>query len=175
MAAEPEKWFLADPFANSEAVAIHYTSTGPEIWEQAKGRIDVLVVGVGSGATITGVGRYLKQKFQKVKVVAVEPEGSAVLEQTKNKVPLRPGGHKLVGLGPGFVPPLLDFEVIDQIEKVSDEEALHWMSQLTIREGIPGSPSSGGVLAVALRIAKCPEMFGKAIVAILPDFGIAAL
>lgn len=152
-------------FDSPANVDAHYTSTGPEIWRQTGGRIDALVAGVGTGGTITGVGRYLKERAPSVRVVAVEPEGSPILSGGNA------GAHGLQGIGAGFVPSILDTDVYDEVIAISDEDAFAEGREFARREGIIVGISSGAALAASLILARRPEMIGKAIAAVLPDSG----
>jgi cysteine synthase A len=170
--SDPDRYFMPQQFDNPANPAIHEKTTGPEIWEDTDGKVDVLVSGVGTGGTITGVSRYIKhQKKHPLLSVAVEPAASPVLTQQKNHQPLKPAPHKIQGLGAGFVPKVLDVSLIDRIEQVSNEEAVEFARRLTKEEGILSGISCGAAAAVAVRLAKEPEMAGKTIVAVLPDSG----
>jgi cysteine synthase len=172
LSAEPDRYVLLQQFKNPANPDIHFRTTGPEIWNQSDGQIDVLVSGVGTGGTITGVSRYLKQeKGRAIQSIAVEPEASPVLTQTRNGLPLQPGPHKIQGIGAGFVPDILDLSLVDDIETVSNEQAVEFALRLTREEGILSGISSGAAAAVAVRLAHRPEFAGKTIVVILPDSG----
>lgn len=159
-------WFMPRQFENPANPQIHFQTTGPEIWHDTEGRLDIFVAGVGTGGTITGVGRYLKHEQRaNVRVVAVEPAASPVLSGGTA------GRHKIQGIGAGFVPAILDRSVIDEIQLVSDEESLETARQLFLKEGISCGISCGAAMAVALRIAARPDSVGKTIVVILPDLG----
>jgi cysteine synthase A len=163
---------LLQQFSNPANPAIHERTTGPEIWEDTKGAVDVFVAGVGTGGTITGVSRYLKHTREKrILSVAVEPELSPVLTQTRAGVPLEPAGHKIQGIGAGFVPEILDLDLVDRIETVSNEDAISYARRLSREEGILSGISSGAAVAAAIRIAREPEHRGKTIVTVLPDSG----
>lgn len=155
--------FIPGQFVNPANPAAHFESTGPEIWEDTDGEVDVFVAGVGTGGTITGVGEYLKQKNPQVQVVAVEPETSAVLSGRE------PGPHGLQGIGAGFVPRALNTEIYDEILTIGTDEAVACAKQLMRTEGILTGISSGAALLAALRLAERPENAGKTIVALLPD------
>jgi cysteine synthase A len=171
-ASAPDRFVLLQQFKNPANPRIHETTTGPEIWEDTAGAIDIFVSGVGTGGTITGVSRYIKHTQNKAIVsVAVEPAASPVLTQTLAGEPLRPGPHKIQGIGAGFVPEVLDLSLVDQIEQVTNEEALTYARRLTREEGILSGISCGAAVAVAVRIAKRPENEGKTIVTVLPDSG----
>ncbi|MDD2662151.1 MAG: cysteine synthase A [Dechloromonas sp.] len=171
-ASEPGKYVLLQQFKNPANPAIHEATTGPEIWEDTDGAIDILVSGVGTGGTITGVSRYIKQtKGKAIHSVAVEPSASPVLTQTRNGEPVKPGPHKIQGIGAGFVPAVLDLSLVDAVEQVGNEEAVEYARRLAKEEGIISGISSGAAVAAAVRLARQPENAGKTIVAVLPDSG----
>ncbi len=171
-ASDPERYVLLQQFKNPANPAIHEQTTGPEIWNDTDGAIDILVSGVGTGGTITGVSRYIKQTQGKAIIsIAVEPEASPVLTQYRSGEPLKPGPHKIQGIGAGFVPDVLDLSLIDEIEQVSNEEAIAFARRLAREEGILSGISCGAAVAVAVRVAKRPENAGKTIVVVLPDSG----
>jgi cysteine synthase len=171
-ASNPNKYVLLQQFKNPANPAIHETTTGPEIWDDTDGAIDFLVSGVGTGGTITGVSRFIKlTKGKAIQSVAVEPEASPVLTQKLAGEPLKPGPHKIQGIGAGFVPDVLDLSLIDSVERVGNEEAIHYARRLAREEGILAGISSGGAVAAAARLAKKPENAHKTIVVILPDSG----
>lgn len=171
-AADPDRYVLLQQFKNPANPAIHETTTGPEIWVDTDGAIDILVSGVGTGGTITGVSRYIKQvRGKAIQSVAVEPSASPVLTQTRAGEPTKPGPHKIQGIGAGFVPQVLDLSLVDAIEQVSNEEAVEYARRLAKEEGIISGISSGAATAVAARLAKLPENAGKTIVVVLPDSG----
>ncbi len=171
-ASEPDRYVLLQQFKNPANPAIHFDTTGPEIWRDTEGQIDLLVSGVGTGGTITGVSRYIKQQQGKAIIsVAVEPEASPVLTQARAGEPIKPGPHKIQGIGAGFVPDVLDLSLIDLIEQVSNDEAIEYARRLASEEGILSGISCGAAVAVAVRLAKRPEYAGKTIVVILPDSG----
>lgn len=172
VASDPGRYVLLQQFQNPANPAIHEATTGPEIWDDTEGAIDILVSGVGTGGTITGVTRYIKRnKGKPIVSVAVEPSASPVLTQTRAGQPLKPGPHKIQGIGAGFVPEVLDLSLVDAIEQVTNEEAIEYARRLTREEGILSGISCGAAAAVAARIAKRPENAGKTIVVILPDSG----
>lgn len=171
-AGDPDRYFMPQQFDNPANPEIHFRTTGPEIWEDTGGKLDIFVAGVGTGGTITGVGRYLRyEKGHPVKLVAVEPAASAVLTALKRGEVPRPGPHSIQGLGAGFKPEVLDLELVDEVETVEDGESIEMARRLHRIEGISCGISSGAAVAVALRIAKRPENEGKRIVTILPDAG----
>ncbi len=170
--AEPDRYFMPQQFANPANPATHEATTGPEIWEDTDGKIDVLVAGVGTGGTITGVSRYLKRtRGRAVLSVAVEPRNSPVLTQTRAKIPLQPGPHKIQGIGAGFVPDVLDLDLVDRVETVGNEESMEFARRLAREEGIFSGVSCGAAAAVAARLAGEPELKDKVMVVILPDAG----
>jgi len=171
-ASAPDKYVLLQQFKNPANPAIHEATTGPEIWEDTDGKIDIFVSGVGTGGTITGVTRYLKKtKGLDLKSVAVEPAASPVLTQARAGEPIKPGPHKIQGIGAGFVPQVLDLSLIDAIETVGNEDAIDYARRLAREEGILAGISCGAAVAVAVRLAKRAENDGKTIVVILPDSG----
>ena len=171
-ASDPGRYVLLQQFKNPANPAIHEATTGPEIWDDTEGQVDVLVAGVGTGGTITGVTRYLKKtKGKAITSVAVEPEASPVLTQKRAGEPLKPAPHKIQGIGAGFVPDNLDLDLVDVIERVSNEEAIETARRLAREEGILCGISCGAAAAAALRLAKDPAYAGKTIVVILPDSG----
>ncbi|MCE5307498.1 MAG: cysteine synthase A [Acidobacteriales bacterium] len=171
-ASDPNHYVLLQQFKNPANPEIHFKTTGPEIWEDTDGQVDVLVSGVGTGGTITGVARYIKNvRGKKITAVAVEPEGSPVITQIRAGEPLKPGPHKIQGLGAGFIPDTLDLSVVDRVELVSNEESIETARRLAREEGILSGISCGAAAAVAVRLARLPEFAGKNIVTILPDSG----
>ena len=170
--AQPTQYFMPHQFKNPANPEIHFTTTGPEIWQDTAGEIDALVCGVGTGGTITGVSRYIKHSRGKaIQSVAVEPARSAVLTAlTQGQIP-KPGPHGIQGIGAGFRPDVLDLSLIDEIATVTDEEALACARRLHREEGITCGISSGAATAVALKMAALPANEGRLIVTILPDAG----
>jgi cysteine synthase A len=172
VADAPDKYVLLQQFENPANPAIHAATTGPEIWKDTDGGIDIFVAGVGTGGTITGVTRYLKKTCGKaIQSVAVEPSASPVLSQARAGQPITPGPHKIQGIGAGFVPPVLELDLIDHIVQVSDADAIHYARRLAREEGILAGISSGAAVAAAARLAQQPENAGKTLVVILPDSG----
>jgi len=172
LAASDPKYVLLQQFKNPANAAIHEATTGPEIWEDTEGAIDLLVSGVGTGGTITGVSRYIKQqKGKAITSVAVEPSHSPVITQKRAGQPLQPAPHKIQGIGAGFIPDVLDLSLVDQVEQVSNDEAVLYARRLAREEGILSGISSGAAVAVASRLARRPELEGKTIVVVLPDSG----
>ncbi len=169
-ASDPARWFLPQQFKNPANPAIHEKTTGPEIWDDTDGAIDVLVSGVGTGGTISGVSRYIKNtRNKKIISVAVEPKESPVITQQLAGEPLKPGPHKIQGIGAGFIPDTLDLSVVDRVEQVSSEEAIEFAKRLAQEEGLLVGISCGAAVAVAVRLANLDEFAGKTIVVILPD------
>ena len=172
VASDPSRYYMPQQFNNPANPLVHETTTGPEIWEATDGAIDVLVSGVGTGGTITGVSRFIKNtKGKKILAVAVEPTHSPVITQKRNGQPLVPGPHKIQGIGAGFIPDVLDLSLIDRVETVSNDESIDFARRLAREEGLLSGISCGAAVAVAVRLAKLPEFAGKTIVAILPDAG----
>jgi cysteine synthase A len=172
IAASRSNYYMPQQFKNPANPEIHFKTTGPEIWEQTEGGIDVLVSGVGTGGTITGVSRYIKgEKKKKMVSVAVEPVESPVITQRLAGEELKPGPHKIQGIGAGFIPETLDLSMVDRVERVTSEEAIEHARRLAREEGILSGVSSGAAIAVALRLGRSEEFKGKTIVAILPDAG----
>ncbi len=171
LAADPGRYVLLQQFKNPANPKIHETTTGPEIWEDTEGAVDIVVSGVGTGGTITGVSRFLKGKKKSVVSVAVEPAASPVLTQKRAGEPLRPAPHKIQGIGAGFVPDNCDLSLVDAIEQVTNEESIDYARRLARLEGILSGISCGAATAVAARYASRPENAGKTIVVVLPDTG----
>jgi len=171
-ASDPNRYVLLQQFKNPANPAIHEKTTGPEIWDDTDGKVDIFVSGVGTGGTITGVARYIKQTRGKaIRAVAVEPAASPVLTQKLHGEPLKPGPHKIQGIGAGFVPGVLDLSLVDAVEQATNEEAILYARRLTAEEGILSGISSGAAAVVAARLARRSENAGKTIVVILPDSG----
>ena len=171
-AADPERYVLLQQFVNPANPQIHHDTTGPEIWNDTDGQVDVVVAGVGTGGTITGVSRYIKGTLGKPLVsVAVEPKNSPVISQTRGGQALQPGPHKIQGIGAGFVPGNLDLGLLDRVEQVSDEEAVTMSRRLIKEEGILAGISCGAAAVAALRLAREEAYAGKTIVVVLPDSG----
>ena len=172
IAASDPKYVLLQQFKNPANPAIHEATTGPEIWDDTEGRIDVLVSGVGTGGTITGVTRYIKKTRGKaIFSVAVEPTTSPVLSQARAGQEIKPAPHKIQGIGAGFVPDVLDLSLVDAIETVSNEDAVLYARRLAREEGVLAGISCGAAVAAAVRVARRPEHAGKTIVVVLPDSG----
>ncbi|MGR6980875.1 cysteine synthase A [Testudinibacter sp. P27/CKL/0425] len=169
-ASDPSRYIVLKQFENPANPAIHQQTTGPEIWNATEGAVDVLVAGVGTGGTITGVSRAIKQDFGKAIVsVAVEPTESPVITQTRNGEEVKPGPHKIQGIGAGFIPQNLDLSLIDRVETVDSETALATARRLMAEEGILAGISSGAAVAAADKIAKLPEFADKLVVVVLPS------
>ncbi|WP_417360443.1 cysteine synthase A [Gallaecimonas pentaromativorans] len=168
--AEPSKYVLLQQFENPANPAIHEKTTGPEIWDATKGEVDVFIAGVGTGGTLTGVSRYIKNaKGKAITTVAVEPTDSPVISQKLAGEELKPGPHKIQGIGAGFIPANLDLELIDRVEQVSNDDAMAMAHRLMKEEGILAGISSGAAVVAAKRLAESPEFAGKKIVVILPS------
>jgi len=169
-ASDPQKYFIPQQFKNPANPAIHEKTTGPEIWEQTGGLIDVFVSGVGTGGTITGVSRYIKgARKKKILSAAVEPKESPIITQKLAGQELKPGPHKIQGIGAGFIPDTLDLSIVDRVEQVDSAEAVTFARRLIREEGILGGISSGAAAAAAVRLAQQPEFAGQTIVTVLPD------
>jgi cysteine synthase A len=172
VASDPGRYVLLQQFDNPSNPDIHFKTTGPEIWDDTDGTVDAVVAGIGTGGTLTGITRYIKQeKGKAITAVAVEPSGSPVISQTLNGQPVKPGPHKLQGLGAGFVPKNLDLSIVDRVEQVTNEEAIEMARRLTKEEGIFSGISCGAATVAAIRLAKEERFAGKNIVVILPDSG----
>jgi cysteine synthase A len=171
-ASDPRKYFVPQQFKNPANPDVHFRTTGPEIWNDTDGKIDILVSGVGTGGTITGVSRFIKrEKGKAIRSVAVEPVHSPVLTAIRAGEPPKPGPHKIQGIGAGFKPDVLDLSLVDEIATVSNDEAVDYARRLHKEEGITAGISSGAAVAAAVKVAQHPESKGKLIVAILPDAG----
>lgn len=171
-ASDPDRYVLLHQFKNPANPEIHVKTTGPEIWNDTDGNVDVIVSGVGTGGTITGISRYFKEvRGKQIISVAVEPEDSPVISQQLAGEMLQPGPHKIQGIGAGFIPEILDLDLIDRVELVSNDEAIDFARRLAREEGILSGISCGAAGAVAARLAALPEFKGKTIVVILPDSG----
>jgi cysteine synthase len=172
VAGDPARYYMPQQFNNPSNPAIHEKTTGPEIWNDTDGEVDALVAGVGTGGTITGVSRYLKNTCGRdILAVAVEPASSPIITQAMAGEDLRPGPHKIQGIGAGFIPDNLDLSLVDRVERVSNEDAVAFARRLTTDEGILCGISCGAAGVAAARLAQEPEMAGKTIVVILPDAG----
>ena len=171
VASDPRRYFMPQQFKNPANPAIHEATTGPEIWRDTEGKVDVLVSGVGTGGTITGISRFLKKQGRKILSVAVEPKESPVITQKKAGQELKPGAHKIQGIGAGFIPDVLDLSIVDRVEQVESAEALEHARRLAREEGMLSGISSGAAVAAALRLSRLDEFAGQTIVVILPDAG----
>jgi cysteine synthase A len=172
VAAEPDRYVLLQQFANPANPEIHFKTTGPEIFEDTQGNVDVLVAGIGTGGTITGISRYIKlEKKHPLISVGVEPEGSPVITQALAGEEMRPGPHGIQGIGAGFIPGTLDLSMVDRVELAGDDESIEMARRLAREEGILCGISCGAAVAAAVRIAHEKEMQGKTFVVILPDAG----
>jgi cysteine synthase len=170
--SDPSRYVLLQQFQNPANPQIHFETTGPEIWDDTEGGIDVLVSGVGTGGTITGISRFIKQeKGKAITSIAVEPTASPVITQTRNGEPVQPAPHKIQGIGAGFIPGTLDLSVVDRVEQVTNEESMEMARRLASEEGILCGISCGAAAAAAVRVAREPAMKGKTIVVVLPDAG----
>jgi cysteine synthase A len=168
---EHKKSFMPQQFENPANPEIHRTTTAEEIWADTGGKVDILVAGVGTGGTITGVAEVIKQRKPSFKAIAVEPVTSPVIQQTMNHQPLKPGKHRVQGIGAGFVPGNLHMPVVDEVVTITDDEAFEWARRLAKEEGIFGGISSGGNVAAAAKVAARPENKGKMIVTVMCSFG----
>ncbi len=171
LAAETPNSFVPQQFNNPANPDVHRRTTAVEIWEDTDGKADILVSGIGTGGTITGVGEVIKSRKRDFKCIAIEPEGSPVISQSRAGQPLQPGKHMIQGIGAGFIPGILNLDVIDEVQLVTNEEAFDWARKAARDEGLFCGISSGAALCVADRIARLPENKGKTIVAILPSGG----
>lgn len=172
ISSDPKKFWMPQQFTNPANPLIHFQTTGPEIWNDTDGKVDILVAGVGTGGTITGVSRYLKkEKKRAIQSIAVEPEESPVITASKKGEPLRPGPHKIQGIGAGFIPKVLDLDLVDEAITISSDEAIEMAQRLHKEEGITAGISSGAAVAASVKVASRPENKGKMIVVILPDSG----
>jgi len=172
VASDPSRYVLLQQFKNPANPRIHFETTGPEIWEDTEGKIDVLVSAIGTGGTISGVSRYIKkEKGKKILSVGVEPTSSPVITQTLKKQPLTPGPHKIQGIGAGFVPDTLDLSMVDRVEQVTNEESIEFARRLAKEEGLLCGISCGAAVAAAVRLAREEQFKNKTIVIILPDSG----
>ena len=170
VASDPDRYVLLQQFKNPANPEIHFRTTGPEIWDDTDGSVDVLVSGIGTGGTISGVSRYIKKtKGKKLLSVGIEPVSSPVITQRLAGQPLRPGPHKVQGIGAGFIPDTLDLSMVDRVELVTNEESIEMARRLAKEEGILAGISCGAAAAVAVRLAQQPEFAGKTLVVILPD------
>ena len=170
VASDPARYVLLQQFKNPANPEIHFRTTGPEIWEDTDGMIDVLVSGIGTGGTITGISRYIKrEKGKRILSVGVEPAASPVIAQHLAGQPLKPGPHKIQGIGAGFIPDTLDLTVVDRVEPATNEEAFEMARRLSKEEGILAGISGGAAVAVAVRLGEQPEFAGKTMVVVLPD------
>jgi cysteine synthase A len=172
VASDPRKYWMPQQFTNPANPLIHFQTTGPEIWNDTDGKVDILVAGVGTGGTITGVSRYVKKEKKKaIRSIAVEPAESPVITAALKGEPLKPGAHKIQGIGAGFIPKVLNLGLVDEAVTVSSDEAVEMAHRLHREEGITAGISSGAAVAAAMKIASKPENKGKLIVVILPDSG----
>jgi cysteine synthase A len=172
VASEPDRYVLLQQFKNPANPEIHFQTTGPEIWNDTDGAVDVFLAGIGTGGTITGVSRYIKNERKKpILSVGVEPATSPVITQTLAGEPIQPGPTAIQGIGAGFIPDTLDLSMLDRVELISDEEAIEMARRLAREEGILAGVSAGAAVAAAVRIGHQPEMKGKIVVVVLPDSG----
>jgi cysteine synthase A len=170
LASDPRRYVMLQQFMNPANPDVHVRTTGPEIWEDTEGSVDVLVSGIGTGGTITGVSRYIKKdRGKRIVSVGIEPLNSQVITQHLSGKPLRPGPHKIQGIGAGFIPDTLDLKMVDRVELITNEEAIEMARRLAKEEGILAGISSGAAVAVASRLGRTAEFAGKTIVTILPD------
>ena len=172
VASDPGRYVMLQQFKNPANPRIHFETTGPEIWEDTQGGIDVLVSAIGTGGTITGVSRYIKnERGKKIVSIGVEPAASPVITQTLKKQPLTPGPHKIQGIGAGFIPDTLDLSVVDRVEQVTNEESIDYARRLAREEGLLCGISCGAAVSAAVRIGREDQFRGKTVVVILPDSG----
>lgn len=171
VATDPAHHLMLQQFSNPANPEIHEKTTGPEIWQDTDGRVDVLIAGVGTGGTITGITRYLKKHKNTLISVAVEPDTSPVISQTLAGEPIKPGPHKIQGIGAGFIPGNLDLSLIDRVERITDDEAIHMAREIMEKEGILAGISSGAAVAAAVKLTQLDEFKDKMIVVILPSSG----
>jgi cysteine synthase A len=171
VARDPKTHFMPQQFKNPANPEIHFKTTGPEIWRDTDGKVDIFVSGVGTGGTITGVSRYIKGQGRKLHAVAVEPIHSPVLTQIRSGEPVKPGPHKIQGIGAGFKPDVLDLSVVDEVATVTNEESIEMATRLHREEGITCGISSGAAVAAAIKVGQRAENRGKLVVVILPDAG----
>jgi cysteine synthase A len=172
VAGDPRKFFMPQQFKNPANPEIHFKTTGPEVWDDTGGAVDIFVSGVGTGGTITGVCRYIKgEKKKAITAIAVEPVNSPVLTQIRAGQPVKPGAHKIQGIGAGFKPEVLDLDLVDEIATVTNEESVEMAKRLHKEEGITCGISSGAAMVAAANAARKPENQGKTIVVLLPDLG----
>jgi cysteine synthase A len=170
VASDPERFVLLQQFKNPANPEIHFRTTGPEIWDDTEGGIDVLVSSIGTGGTISGISRFIKkEKGKRILSVGVEPSASPVITQRLAGQPLKPGPHKIQGVGAGFIPDTLDLSLLDRVELATNEESIEMARRLAKEEGILAGISCGAAVAVAVRLGKLPEFAGKTLVTILPD------
>ena len=170
VASDPRRYVLLQQFKNPANPEIHFLTTGPEIWEDTDGSVDVFVAGIGTGGTITGISRYIKrERGKRILSVGIEPAASPVIAQHLAGQPLKPGPHKIQGIGAGFIPETLDLSVVDRVEPVTNEEAFEMARRLSKEEGILAGISGGAAVAVAVRLGEQPEFAGKTMVVVLPD------
>ena len=170
-ASDPQRYLILQQFSNPANPAIHEQTTGPEIWEDTDGDVDVLIAGVGTGGTITGTGRYLKSKKSSVTLVAVEPTDSPVITQTLNGEEVKPGPHKIQGIGAGFIPGNLDLDLLDRVTLITNDESIQMARRLMEEEGILAGISSGAAVAAAVKLSEEANFADKTIVVILPSSG----
>jgi cysteine synthase A len=172
VAEDPDRFVLLQQFKNPANPAIHFKTTGPEIWDDTSGKMDILVSGIGTGGTITGVSRFWRfEKKKSLVSIGVEPVNSAVITQTLNKQEVKPGPHKIQGIGAGFIPDTLDLAMVDRMERVTDDESIEMARRLAREEGILSGISCGAAVVAAARVAKEAASEGKTIVVIMPDSG----